>query len=72
MSYFCPICSGKKIDKKIKEYSFPWGSPDPIILSVNVPVLICQTCKFEWTGHEAEQIIDEHVIQLIEDGTISN
>jgi DNA-binding transcriptional regulator YiaG len=58
----CANCDGTEFEIEWKEQSFPYGSGDEAVeLSVTVPVHVCKTCAFQFTGEDAEDLRHEAV-----------
>lgn len=61
----CPNCDSIDIWVRQETEEFKYGDSrkplEQVVLVVALPIWSCNTCEFEWTDYEAEDIIDGKV-----------
>ena len=62
---WCPECGCEEVTKTTEPYTFPYGHPESVELTVDVPVYSCSKseCGFRWMNWEAEVVIDAFIEQ---------
>ncbi len=57
----CAECGCEDVSKSMEDYTFPYGNPVSVDLTVEVPVYKCEGCGYQWMNYEAGDIMDAYV-----------
>ena len=58
----CPMCGSQKVSTREHREEYVYGTGDSAItLLIDLPVHHCESCHFEYFGHDAERLIHDAV-----------
>ncbi len=58
----CALCGAASVRTEVRPESFPYGSGDDAVkIDVDIPVRVCESCHFEFTDAEADDIRHEAI-----------
>lgn len=61
MDKACANCGNAEISEALETDNFQYGvtgKPDTVMLSVDVPIITCNSCKLQYTDQRAEKLRD--------------
>ena len=64
----CPLCGNKNVMEKMEEETIQYHNPPKggvVKLTMQVPVMTCTPCNYQWTDSRAEDIHDAVVKEHI-------
>lgn len=58
----CALCGAASVRTEVRPETFPHGSSDDAVnINVDIPVRVCESCHFEFTDAEADDIRHEAI-----------
>ena len=65
MSHSCPYCAGNDLDLVARREEIPYGISD--VISVIMPIRVCNDCGQKWTDQYGEVIRDFAVKEFLKE-----